>query len=45
MYFDKGCTTKDTYIILFRENEMNVNDGTCDWNGGIYLKKQLFGVN
>ncbi|MEM8901342.1 MAG: hypothetical protein AAGC85_24745, partial [Bacteroidota bacterium] len=27
------CTTVDSYTLTFLENEVWVNDGTCEWNG------------
>lgn len=39
---DGGCTTTDTYIIQYAGTTIQIHDGSCNWNGGYYLKKQLF---
>lgn len=28
-----GCTTVDTYVLRFRNEEFRTSDGTCNWNG------------
>lgn len=44
-YMDtKGCTTEDTYHLKYKDHELNITDGSCSWNGDIYLKKGL-GIN
>lgn len=38
---DGGCTTTDRYTINYK-SESKFIDGNCSWNGGHYLKQQLF---
>jgi hypothetical protein len=41
---DDGCTTTDTYLITYHgEPALFISDGSCNWNGRYYLKKDLFG--
>jgi hypothetical protein len=40
-----GCTTTDSYTILYKGEKKHVDDGGCDWNGDYYLMKNLFGEN
>ncbi|MDP5170497.1 MAG: hypothetical protein NWR72_09635 [Bacteroidia bacterium] len=36
-----GCTTTDTYVLKYKSKEVKISDGSCDWNGDYYLKKEL----
>jgi len=36
-----GCTTVDTYVLKFNGSEIKISDGSCDWNGAFYLKRDL----
>ncbi|MES2555041.1 MAG: hypothetical protein V4604_02770 [Bacteroidota bacterium] len=38
-----GCTTTDTYTVLYKEKQKEIHDRTCEWNGWDFLTKQLFG--
>lgn len=40
---EAGCTTTDSYIISYNGKSKLINDGSCNWHGDYYLKKQLFG--
>lgn len=40
-----GCTTVDSYTILYKKEKKQVEDGGCIWNGDYYLKQNLFGEN
>lgn len=37
-----GCTTTDEYIINYNGIKKHILDGTCQWRGYDYLKKQIF---
>lgn len=36
-----GCTTVDTYLVKFKEKEIIVKDGGCNWRGRYNLLKNL----
>lgn len=36
-----GCTTTDTYTVIFNEEEYTIKDSSCLWNGFNYLKEEL----
>jgi hypothetical protein len=38
---DMGCTTVDKYLLIYKESQRIVTDGSCAWNGYIKLKKAL----
>ena len=40
---EDGCTTTDMYYIIYNNKTKKNRDGSCDWRGAYYLKKQLFG--
>ena len=40
---DGDCTTTDTYNVLFRKTNRQIEDGSCRWNGDNYLMRQIFG--
>ncbi|KAA3439320.1 hypothetical protein [Rufibacter hautae] len=37
-----GCTTMDTYQILYKNEISKATDRSCDWRGFVNLKRQLF---
>jgi hypothetical protein len=38
-----GCTTSDTYIVIYKNKKIQIEDGSCRWNGDTYLKAKLWG--
>ncbi|MGH1335194.1 MAG: hypothetical protein ACRBFS_03635 [Aureispira sp.] len=36
-----NCTTTDTYVLKYKGNPLEIMDGSCDWNGNDFLKKEL----
>ena len=38
-----GCTTVDTYTVVYNGNSILISDGSCDWNGFMYLRIEIFG--
>lgn len=36
-----GCSTVDTYVIRFGNETFQTSDGTCSWNGGKKLLKEI----
>lgn len=38
-----GCTTMDSYQILYKDEISEAADRSCQWGGFVNLKKQLFG--
>jgi len=38
-----GCTTVDTYTVTFQGKKQESRDGSCNWDGFIFLHEQLFG--
>ena len=38
-----GCTTTETYIVIYKGKSNVIVDGSCDWEGSSYLKKGIFG--
>ena len=40
---DGGCTTTDTYNLIYKNKTKTIDDGSCSWNGDSYLKTKLFG--
>jgi len=39
---EDGCTTTDMYYIIYNSKTKKTRDGSCDWRGAYYLRKQLF---
>lgn len=38
----EGCTTTDSYSIIYKNNTKKINDGSCSWNGAYHLNKKLW---
>ena len=38
-----GCTTVDTYKVRSKYWNINVDDGSCSWDGIYHLRRSLFG--
>jgi hypothetical protein len=38
---DMGCTTVDKYLLIYKDSQRIVTDGSCAWNGYGKLKKVL----
>lgn len=36
-----GCSTVDTYVLRYGNDEFRTSDGTCSWNGGKKLLKEI----
>lgn len=38
---DNGCTTVDNYLLIYKDTQRIITDGSCKWNGYHKLKKLL----
>jgi len=36
-----GCTSSDTYTLVYKQHKVKITDGSCDWNGIYFLRLQL----